>query len=110
MTATISKLQAIVALALCPSAPQGEWEASAIAIFRICRTHKLNPFALSAPPRRDDSCSPIIGFGKHKGRTAKWIAQNVPDYGVWLLGNATKLSPFIREALQKELRATYGRC
>jgi hypothetical protein len=108
MTPTISKLQSIVALALCPSAPQGEWEASAIAIIRICRTHKLNPFAISAPPRHEPD-SPTLGFGKYRGRSVRWIVENDPSYVEWLLEKAKNIGPLMRDIFTKEMRATYGR-
>lgn len=34
----------------------------------------------------------IIGFGKHAGKTIKWIWENQPKYIVWLDENVTTIS------------------
>jgi|GEM_PF-2756504 len=104
MTATAEKLQTIVRLALCPSAPQGEWESAAIALIRICRTHSLNPFALSAPPPRDETSSLVMPFGKFKGFTVRWIVENNVTYADWLISTAKNLSPSLRQAFKRELK------
>lgn len=44
------KLRSIAKLALCVSAPEGEWHAAALMFFRICRKHKKDPFAVAEKP------------------------------------------------------------
>jgi len=41
----------------------------------------------------------VLTFGKHKGKTVDWIAENYPDYIVWLHENEVcKIDDDILEA------------
>jgi len=99
------KLQSIIRLGLCPSAPEGEWQAAAIAFFRTCRNNSIDPLAMADSRTKQDAPSPLMPFGKHKGKSIQWIARNAPDYAYWVLHNVTKLSPFVRTQLVKEMEA-----
>ena len=121
-SSTLSKL---AALACHPSTGDNEWQAAAIAFFRIHRrtgtspieTHNslnVSTFVSTANAfwrmRQTDPASDTIGFGKHKGRTVKWIVENDPAYVDWLLKKAKNIGQHLRDIFAKELRATYGKC
>lgn len=41
-----------------------------------------------------------INFGKHKGKSGKWVVENDPEYMVWLIKNTTmRIKGDIREIL-----------
>ena len=101
MSASLSTLQSICNLALCPSAPDGEWHSAAIAFFRIHRKAGTSPFEFVR--KQTKSRSPIMPFGKYKGRTVSYIVNEDPAYAFWVLENCVNLAPGIRTAFEKEL-------
>jgi hypothetical protein len=106
-----AKAERILRLALCPGAPEGEWQSAAYALIRTLR---------SAGARAEDvlsqvsgttstaASSPIICFGKYRDRTVRWIIENDPSYAEWVLRKVTNLSPSLRREFRSELSQRYG--
>ena len=103
----------LLALALCPPAPQGEWQAAALAYFRTLRAAEVTAeelrelFAPQAPVGFADP-TPIVSFGRYRGQTVVWIVEHDPAYAEWLLRKATSLSPALRSEFQRQLWRRYG--
>jgi hypothetical protein len=97
------KAEKVLRLALCPSSPEGEWSAAAVAFFRTLR---------SAGARAEDilnnapavAHSHVFPFGKFKGRTVAQVARESPSYLEWVLINLTKMDPSLRKEILTELR------
>jgi hypothetical protein len=70
---SMEKVEKILRLALCPSAPQGEWESAALALIRTLRSSGaraedvLSTAASATAPTAVNS--PIMPFGRHRDRT-----------------------------------------
>lgn len=91
-----SKISKIIARALCKSALDGEAEISAVMAIRLARKEGLSPaeFAKAIVADIDiptgstgdepPAAAIVLGFGKYKGRTLKWVAQNHFNYIVWM--------------------------
>jgi hypothetical protein len=103
----------LLRLALCPSAPQGEWHGAALAFFRGLRAAEVTAeelrelFAPQAPVGFADP-TPIVSFGQHREQTVRWIVEHDLAYAEWLLRNATNSSPVLRSELIRELWRRYG--
>ena len=104
-------------LALCPAAPQGEWQAAALAYFRVLRAGEVSAdelrelFAVGREPRSAGASSdptPTVSFGRHRDRTVRWVVEHDPSYAEWLLRKAVNLSPALRSELRRELWRRYG--
>lgn len=96
------RLQSICRLALCESAPEGEWQAAAIAFFRVCRTQKRNPLDQTKPTEKAKPSGPTMPFGKYKGKTVDWIVQTDPNYAEWVLDklSSQRLKTLFEDALE----------
>jgi hypothetical protein len=103
----------LMRLALCPSAPRGEWQAAALAYFRGLRAAEVTAaqlremFAPQAPVGFADP-TPFLSFGRYRGQTVRWIAEHAPSYAEWLLRKAVNLSPALHGEFRRELRRRYG--
>jgi hypothetical protein len=109
---SMEKVEKILRLALCPSAPQGEWESAALALIRTLRSSGaraedvLSTAASATTPTAVNS--PIMPFGRHRDRTVRWIVENDPSYSEWVLRKVANLSPCLRHEFRRELRRRYG--
>ncbi len=106
------KVEKILRLALCPSAPRGEWESAALALVRTLRSsgakaeEVLSDTAMAtAPPTVS---SPIMRFGKYRDRTVRWIVENDPSYAEWVLRKVANLSHSLRQEFRSNLKERYG--
>jgi hypothetical protein len=105
-------VEKLMRLALCPAAPQGEWHAAALAYFRVLRAAEVTAeelrelFALgqepAAPQELPPDSTPIVGFGRYRGQTVRWIVEHDPAYAEWLSCKATTLSPALRSELMRD--------
>jgi hypothetical protein len=104
------KVEKILRLALCPSAPQGEWQSAALALIRTLRASgaKAEDILSTRVTAPTAVSSPIMRFGKHRDRTVRWITENDPSYAEWLLRKVADLSPCLRHEFRRELRQRYG--
>lgn len=118
------KARKILRLALCDSAPEGEWQSAAVAFLRLLRKNPelVCPFfgEPEVPNLRQAEPSPCpqpevrptapatrvpaqefrLWFGKHKGEMLK----NVPtDYLEWVLHNVASLAFWPRSAILEVL-------
>jgi hypothetical protein len=90
---------AILRLALCPGAADGEWRNAAAAFFNILRRDGVTPERFldaartaSPPPR----VWPTLPFGRYRGVPL----DRVPvSYLTWALANCTNLSIHLRAAI-----------
>ena len=102
----------LLRLALSPSAPQGEWQAAALAYFRGLRAagataEELQERSHPEPEPCPDS-TPVVRFGRYCGETVRRIVEHDPPYAEWLVRAATILSPALRSELRRELWRRYG--
>jgi hypothetical protein len=86
----------IVRVALDQTARAREWQKAAVAFSRHLRDN-----GVTAP----ELISPLVNFGKYKGRTVEWIVDHDPVWCEWVLANFTDLSPFLRKELTREMEA-----
>ena len=106
------KVEKILRLALCPSAPRGEWESAALALVRTLRSsgakaeEVLSDAAMATVP--PTVSSPIMRFGKYRDRTVRWIVENDPSYAEWVLRKVANLSPSLRQEFRSNLKERYG--
>ena len=101
---TARRLESIARLALDGAAPTGEQDAAAAAFFRLLRNASMtveNLIDLSSRPEPERR-SPIMPFGKFKGRTIAEICRVDPSYSFWIVG-AHRIAPAIRKAFADEL-------
>lgn len=102
--ATGRRLEALLRRALCPAASDGEAENSAVHFVRACRRERIGFDSLGSvfralpalEQRQPDACEVVLPWGKHQGRTLKWVAVNAPSYLRWL--SEAVEDDFIREA------------
>jgi len=102
------RAEKLLRLALCPSAPQGEWQAAALAYFRALRaagatTEKLRELLSSAAPQAPPDPTPVVRFGRYRFEAVRWIVEHDPAYAEWLVRAVTTLSPALRSELRCEL-------
>ena len=106
------KVDKILRLALCPGAPEGEWQAAAYALIRMLRSSGAKAEDVLSVPAiatsQPVSASPIMCFGKYRECTVRWIVENDPSYAEWLLSKVANLSPCLRHEFRRELRQRYG--
>jgi hypothetical protein len=101
---TARRLESIARLALDAAAPTGEQDAAAAAFFRLLRNAGMSVEALidlsakPEPARR----SPVMPFGKYRGRTIAEICRIDPSYGFWIV-TAHRITPAVRKAFADEL-------
>ena len=106
------KVEKILRLALCPSAPRGEWESAALALVRTLRSsgakaeEVLSDTAMATAPSA--LSSPIMRFGKYRDRTVRWIVDYDPSYAEWVLRKVANLSLSLRQEFRRELLQRYG--
>lgn len=104
------RLHKIANLALAPSAAQGEWQAAAIAFFATLRAEGCTTLpGQGAPPPPGPTAwdySPIMPFGKFKGRSVQWISEVEPEYLEWVLENCHRISQALRRAIESSLQKT----
>ena len=106
------KVEKILRLALCPSAPQGEWQSAALALSALsCRPGAkaediLSDTAMATAPSA--LSSPIMRFGKYRDRAVRWIVDYDPSYAEWVLRKVANLSLSLRQEFRRELRQRYG--
>ena len=105
----------LMRLALCPAAPQGEWQAAALAYFRALRAWQVSADDLremlgivQEPPEPPPDLTAVVSFGRHRDRTVCWVVEHDPSYAEWLLHKAVNLSPAQRSELMRELWRRYG--
>ena len=98
------KLESVARLALAASAPQGEQDAAAAAFFRLLRNAGASVENLIglAPRPEPDRRSPIMPFGKFRGRRIADICRMDPGYAFWIVGTH-RITPTIRRAFAAEL-------
>jgi hypothetical protein len=106
------KVEKILRLALCPGAPQGEWQSAALALIRTLRASGATAEDVLSPPARATvytplSC-PIVRFGKYRDRTVRWIVENDPSYAEWVPRKVASLSTALRKEFRGELKRRYG--
>jgi hypothetical protein len=114
------RLENVARLALHQATPEKEWQAGAIAFFRILRTSKETAETLlngsfrdnpqyhawtPPPPRRADPPKPKAGtyyfpYGRHKNVPIHLVPES---YLIWALRNIRKLSPKFKHAIEQEL-------
>ena len=106
------RAEKILRLALCPSAPQGEWQSAAYALIRILRASGAKAEDVLSTPARATAptavSSPIMRFGRYRDRTVRWIVENDPSYAEWVLRKVANLSPCLRHEFRRELKGRYG--
>jgi len=103
---SLGKLESVCRLALCPSAPEGEWTSAAVAFFRLCRSKNLNPFNVNLTRASSvGSDGPTMPFGKYKGKTVEWVVSNDSSYAEWVLEKVQ--SRRLREAIEVALEDFY---
>jgi hypothetical protein len=105
------KAEKILRLALCPGAPEGEWQSAACALIRTLRSTGARAEDVLSQVLGTASTavsSPIMRFGKYRECTVRWIVENDPSYAEWLLRKVADLSPCLRHELRRELRRRYG--
>ena len=102
-------------LALCPAAPQGEWQAAALAYFRALRAGQVSADDLREmlgivrePPEPLPDTTPFLSFGRYRDKTVRWIVLNDPAYAEWILRSVTNLSPALHNEFRRELWKRYG--
>lgn len=95
------KEEAIIRLALCPGAAEGEWRNAAQAFFAAMRKQGVSADTfitrLGSPPR----IWAVMPFGKHKGARLSEIPH---DYLRWLLSSADNLTPAFRREIEEFLK------
>ena len=102
-------------LALDPVAPDGEWQAAAIAFVRKLRREGVRELAQLAPPPPPPKPSftsyhrheygPKMPFGKYKGDPVTDVARAEPDYLIWVLDNCERIGHRLRSAILRALEA-----
>jgi hypothetical protein len=104
------KLEKILRLALCPAAPQGEWESAAYALIRTLRASGAKPEDVLSTRATAPTAvnSPIMRFGKYRGRAVRWIVESDPSYAEWVVRKVTNLSPSLRQEFRSDLKERYG--
>ena len=104
-------LEKLARLALCPSAPQGEWQAAAIKLVSNLRKEGMSAEQFLALPngKRSNYFAGIrtMPFGKYMGHRVTDIARQDPDYLKWCLSNLKQLSIHLRREMEDELKR-YG--
>ena len=105
----------LMRLALRPAAPQGEWQAAALAYFRVLRAGEVSADELremlgivQEQPEPAPDTTPMVSFGRHRDRTVRWIVEHDPSYAEWLLRKAVNLSPALHSEFRRELWRRYG--
>ena len=105
----------LMRLALCPAAPQGEWQAAALAYFRALRAAEVTADELremlaivQEPPRASTRPTPVVSFGRHRTESCAGLSSTTRAYAEWLLHKAVNLSPAQRSELMRELWRRYG--
>jgi hypothetical protein len=96
-------LEKVAALALHANTGEQEWQASAIAFFRLLRNNNVSVRELLETPMDGVYRAPrysSFGFGKYKGVRF----EDVPsDYLQWALKNIKHLTPAARQAIREIL-------
>lgn len=117
MTELRAKLEKLIWMALDQSGNEHQMDQAAAAMFRLLRKNQVDAkrfFALfggtfsSAPPPPPPGLQVRMPFGKHKGRTLLWIAENHLDYLEWCLDTIEKLSVALRVAMIQTLEHVQG--
>jgi hypothetical protein len=96
----------LMRLAFCPSASQGEWQAAALAYFRVLRARGVTADELremlgivQEPPEPPPDTAPFLSFGQYRDKTVRWIVLNDPGYAEWILRSVTNLAPLCAASL-----------
>lgn len=111
----------LLRLALCPSAPEGEWSTAASKLVGLLRSRgvKAEEFlglpsggtrngARQTPPPPSGGLPVRMPFGKYRDFYVKDIARQDPSYLRWVLRNLTKMSPYLRGVIEEALEERYG--
>ena len=101
MAAAPQKLEAVARLALHPATGETEWQAGAIAFFRLLRAAGVEPHQLIDLAPRDRP--PVrMPYGKHRGKLVSDIARTDPGYCWWAV-ERSGFPTHLREAFAAEL-------
>jgi hypothetical protein len=100
------KLEKLSRLALCPTAPHGEQDAAAAAVFRLLRHNGLRSLSWGKKAEEKIRCKEYMRFpfGKHKNKKVDFVADHDPEYCTWFLKNIEKISPYLRKDIEEALR------
>ena len=101
----IELFRKISALALHPTAEEGERNSAAIKAFNLLRKHGI--ISLPWPEPSPQYEYPLMGFGKYCDRSVLWVAKNNPSYLEWALADVKELQPGFRQVIQRALKEVY---
>lgn len=95
------KLEAVARLALHASTPEAEWQAAAVAFFRVLRAAGVEPHQLIEMAPKD---RPLVTmpYGKHRGKLVADVVRTDPGYAWWCV-EKSGFPLHLREAFAAEL-------